>query len=120
MVRLTAIQQGFNILLRKAIAQAPVYLHIFQSMEGESTKYRIDQKTTANIPAVNEEWITDWQMRESQDPVMGLVQAKAKWSHPSKIDHADFLADGWLDEGPEQIEAYVESSGDGWTAHQVG
>ncbi|KAK5170879.1 uncharacterized protein LTR77_004023 [Saxophila tyrrhenica] len=112
-------QQGFNSLMRKAIAHAPVYLEVSQSKEGDNTKYRIDQKTTANIPAVNEEWITDWQMRESKDPVMGRVKAKAKWSKPGDVYDGDFFAGGWLDEGVEQVEAYVESAKAGWTAHQI-
>lgn len=106
--------------MRKAIAHAPVYLEITQSKEGSNTKYRIDQKTTASIPAVNEEWITDWEMRETKDRVMGAVKAKAKWAKPADVeDDGDFLAGGWLDKGAEQIEAYVESVGGGWTAHQV-
>lgn len=94
-------------------------MEISQSTEGQYIKYRIDQKTTANIPAVNEEWITDWEFRESKDPVMGLVKAKARWSNPSSVDDSDFLAGQWIDEGKEQIEAFVESEKGGWTAHQV-
>lgn len=105
--------------MRKAIAHAPVYLEISQSQGGSSTNYRIDQKTTANIPAVNEEWITDWEFRETKDAVMGPVKAKAKRSEPSNVDDSDFLSGGWLDEGKEQVEAYVEGVGAGWTAHQV-
>ncbi|KAK3701647.1 hypothetical protein LTR37_015398 [Vermiconidia calcicola] len=105
--------------MRKAIAHAPVYLHVTQSKDGSSTKYRIDQTTTASIPAVNEEWITDWEFRETKDPVMGKVRAKAKWAEPGSIEDSDFLAGGWLDEGGEQVEAYVEGVGSGWTAHQI-
>jgi hypothetical protein len=94
-------------------------LHILQSKEGSHTKYKIDQTTTANIPAVNEEWITDWTIRTSKDPVMGEVKAKARWTKPGDVEDADFLAGGWTDESNEQIEAFVESEKDGWTAHQV-
>ena len=113
------LQQGFNVVMRKAIAAAPVYLHITMSSEDSHTKYNIDQKTTASIPAVNEEWITDWQMRETEDRVMGTVKAKARWAAPDGIDDSNFLAGGWLDEGPKQIEAFVESPRGDWTAHQV-
>lgn len=106
-------------MTRKAIAYAPVYLEITQTKEGQHTKYRIDQKTTANIPAVNEEWITDWEFRESKDPVMGLVNAKARWSDPGSVDDSDFLAGQWMDEGKQQVEAFVASDKGGWTAHQV-
>lgn len=82
-------------------------------------KFKIDQTTTANIPAVNEEWVTDWMFRENKDPVMGKVRAKAKWSKPGDVDDADFLAAGWIDESDEHVEAFVESAEDGWTAHQV-
>ena len=105
--------------MRKAIAYAPVYLDISQSNDGSSTKYRIDQSTTANIPAVKEEWITDWEFRETKDPVMGPVKAKARWSEPSSAEDNDYLSGGWLDEGKEQVEAFVEGIGSGWTAHQV-
>lgn len=120
--KLTLSKQGFNTVMRTAIAHAPVYLHITQSKDGDSDKYRIDQSTTANIPAVKEEWITDFEFRESKDPVMGRVRAKARWSEPRKIEDADFLADvpgGWFDEGKQQVEAFVESPQGGWTAHQV-
>ena len=69
-------------------------------------------------PPVNEEWFTDWSFRETKDPVMGLVKAKARWIEPSAADD-EFLLSGWIDEGPQQIQAYVESVGDGWTANQV-
>ena len=105
--------------MRTAISKAPVYLHISQSKEGSNTKYKIDQKTTASIPAVNEEWITDWDLRTTKDAVMGEVKAKAKWSKPGDVHDSDFLAGGWKDEGEEQIEAFVESPKGGWTAHQV-
>jgi len=105
--------------MRKAIAAAPVYLHIIMSEENSHTKYNIDQKTTASIPAVNEEWITDWQMRDTEDRVMGKVIAKARWAALNGVEYSDFLAEGWLDEGAKQIEAFVESPGGGWTAHQV-
>ena len=50
--------------------------------------------------------------------MMGPVKAKARWIEPSAADD-DFLSSGWVDEGPQQIQAYVESVGDGWTANQV-
>ena len=105
--------------MRKAIAAAPVYLEISQSKQDGNMKYRIDQKTTANIPAVNEEWITDWGSRETKDPVMGKVKAKARWADPSTVEDSDFLDGGWLREDQDLVEAFVESVGDSWTAHQV-
>lgn len=51
---------------------------------------------------------------------MGLVRAKARWMKPAQVEDSDFLADGWLNEGKEQVEAFVESVDSGWTAHQVG
>ena len=105
--------------MRKAIAYAPVYLHITQSQDGSMTEYRIDQTTTANIPAVNEEWITDWEFRETKDPVMEKVRAKARWAEPDSVDDSKFLAGEWLDEGAEHVEAYVESVESEWAAHQV-
>lgn len=106
--------------MRKAIAAAPVYLHISMSKENSHTTYNIDQKTTASIPAVNEEWITDWRMRDTEDRVMGKVKAKARWAALDDVEDSDFLAGGWLDDGSKQVEAFVESPGGGWTAHQVG
>ena len=51
---------------------------------------------------------------------MGKVKAKARWIEPSSLDEdVDFLSGGWLDEGKEQVEAFVESVGAGWMAHQV-
>lgn len=105
--------------MRKAIALAPVYLDIAQSKQGEHAKYKIDQTTTAKIPGVNEEWITDWEFRESKDPVMGDVKAKARWTKPDSVEDSDFLAGGWEENGEQQIEALVESLEHGWTAHQV-
>ena len=105
--------------MRKAVAHAPVYLNISQTSEGDNTKYKIDQSTTANIPAVNEMWITDWEFREIKDPVMGKVRSKARWIEPGSVEDSDFLASEWLDEGKEQVEAYVESVESSWIAHQV-
>ena len=34
-------------------------------------------------------------------------------------DDNEFLKTGWLDEGDEHVQAYVESAGNGWTANQV-
>ena len=116
---LTCAQQGCSYFLRTAIPYAPVYLHISQTKDGSNTKYTIDQTTTASIGTVNEEWITDWTVRATKDPVMGNVSAKARWSRPADADDADFLAGGWIDEGEEHVEAFVEHAEDGWTAHQV-
>lgn len=58
-------------------------------------------------------------MRESKDPVMGKVAAKARWARTDSVEDAEFLDGGWEEEGGEQIEAYVQSLQGGWTAHQV-
>lgn len=34
-------------------------------------------------------------------------------------DDNEFLKKGWLDEGNEHVQSYVESVGNGWTANQV-
>ena len=34
-------------------------------------------------------------------------------------DDNEFLKKGWLDEGVEHVQSYVESVGNGWTANQV-
>jgi hypothetical protein len=68
---------------------------------------------------VNEEWITDWQFRTAKDPVMGEVKARARWSKLGGVDDSDYLANGWVDEGQDQVEAFVQSVKGGWTAHQV-
>ena len=105
--------------MRKAVAHAPVYLDITQTSEGSVTQYKIDQSTTASIPAVKEQWITDWEFREYKDPVMGKVRAKARLAEPKSVEDSDYLASSWLDEGNEQVEGFVESIESGWTAHQV-
>ena len=50
---------------------------------------------------------------------MGQVKAMARWAEPGSVEDSDFLSGGWLDEGSEQVEAFVEGVGAGWTAHQV-
>lgn len=45
--------QGFNAVMRKAVSYAPVNLDISQPSD---TEIRIKQSTTANIPAIDEEW----------------------------------------------------------------
>lgn len=105
--------------MRKAVSKAPVYLDIVQSTEGPNSKYKIDQSTTAHIPAVKEEWITDWEFREQKDPVMGRVRSKARLIELGGLEDSDFLEGSWLDEGKQQVDAFVESVESGWTAHQV-
>ena len=105
--------------MRKAISHAPVYLDVTQSKEGSHTRYKINQSTTANIPAVNEDWITDWQFRDQKDPVMGQVASKARWIESGSLENSDFFAGSWLDESTGHVEAVVESVEGGWTAHQV-
>lgn len=70
---------------------------------------------------MNEEWITDWRMRESTDRVMGKVSAKAMWVKMGEVEDGEFLDGGWEEEeGGELVEAFVESLEGGWTARQVG
>ena len=45
--------QGFNAVMRKAVSYAPVNLSISQPSDSE---IQIKQSTTANIPAIDEEW----------------------------------------------------------------
>ena len=63
--------------------------------------------------------ITDWEFRDYNDPVMGSVKSKARWTDPSSVEDSEFLGGDWANDGKEQVEAFVEGVGSGWTAHQV-
>lgn len=92
----------------------------------DDSQITIDQSTTANIPAIEEQWPYDWQMREHKDAVMGKVAAKSHWVQLSDVQGEDaswLTGEGWLDGGNgddgKQVEAFVDGIDGGWTAHQV-
>lgn len=108
--------QGFNVMLRKAIPHAPVYLEISQK---GSNEYHIDQTTTASIPAIKEEWYLDWEWREQKDAILGKVKSRSRWIKVSELENAaGFLTDG-LKGDDQAVEAIVESLGNGWDARQI-
>ena len=81
------------------------------------THIYIDQSTTANIPAIKEQWILDWQEREQKDAALGPVKSKSRWSKLQDVDDT-YLKEGNREEG-EVVEAYVESTKNGWKGRQV-
>jgi len=110
--------QGFNALIRKAVSFALVNLTVAQN--DDSSEIRIKQSTTANIPAVQEEWYPrDHEWRETKDALMGKVKSRSRWVEVNELDHSEaFLKEG-LDSGTEVVEAEVESLENGWRAMQV-
>ena len=108
--------QGVGALVRKAASHAPISLDVRQKEESGTTQIFIDQSTAASIPAINEEWILDWQDREQKDAILGKVKSKSRWRKKGEISQ------GWLTEGLEEdevVEALVVSQESDWKAEQV-
>lgn len=110
--------QGFNALIRKAVSFAPVNLAVTQKGDSE---IHIKQSTTANIPAVQEEWYPkDHEWRENKDSFLGRVKSRSRWAKVSELEGAEgFLTEG-LGAEEEVIESEVESlESSGWKAVQI-
>ncbi|KAK5114772.1 hypothetical protein LTR85_010085 [Meristemomyces frigidus] len=109
--------QGFGALVRKAASMAPVNLFVRQN--GDSEIY-IDQSTTANIPAIKEEWYPrDHEWRENKDSFLGKVKSRSRWAKVSELSGAEGLLTEGVDGDAEVIESEVESVENGWRAVQV-
>lgn len=135
--------QGFGLVMRKAAAVAPVTLDVEQTENEIRIKQstvrwllelgrsgqrahtcRIQGTSAISIPAVQEMWTLDWEMREQDDAFLGKVRSKSRWTTVAKVKEA---YSGYLTEGlsgdsddSELIESYVESvESDGWKATQI-
>src|ERR1700753_2917454 len=122
-----------------------VTLIIKQSTEADGTEnIVITQPGTAGIKGTEEKRHiptgTEKEWRDHEDHVFGHVKGKhclnnelwnriliksvgyTQWRKLSELSDTDedekFLKEGWLDEA-DYIDSYVESQGNGWTAHQV-
>lgn len=109
--------QGINAMLRKAVSFAPVNLDVSQPSADE---IHIKQSTTANIPAIDEEWYPgDREWREQSDKLLGKVRSRSRWAKVSELEgFGDFLLEGLKGED-EVIQADVESRDSDWKAVQV-
>lgn len=104
-------------MMRKAVTFAPVNLDVSQQNLNE---IHIKQSTTANIPAIDEEWYPgDHEWREQSDKLLGKVRSRSRWAKVSELDGFDgFLLEGLKGED-EVIQADVESRDSDWKAIQV-
>jgi ribonuclease HI len=98
--------QGEGMLIRKAASHALVSLGFQQEEELGTTQIFIDQKTVASIPAINEEWILDWQERQQSDSTLGKVKSKSRWREKNEISKS-YLTEG-LEEN-EVVEALASN-----------
>lgn len=55
---------------------------------------------------------------EHEDTFFGKLRGRSRYVRLAEVED-EYLKAGWLDEGGEFIETYVESVGDGWTATQI-
>ncbi|MCJ1298481.1 hypothetical protein MMC08_001271 [Hypocenomyce scalaris] len=119
--RILQMQQGVGWWLRRAISLATITLTIKQYTSDDSlTHIDIEQRATGGISSTTENRTLDWQYREHKDGIFGEVKGKSRWVKLSDVeDDNEFLKTGWLDEGDEHVQAYVESAGNGWTANQI-
>lgn len=109
--------QGINAVIRKAVSFAPVNLDISQPSADE---IKIKQSTTANIPAIDEEWYPgDHEWREQSDKLLGKVRGRSRWARVSELEGFDGFLVKDLSEGGEVIQADVESRDADWKAVQV-
>jgi hypothetical protein len=69
--------QGVNVLIRKAIGAASVYLNIVQDSQ---TELKMEQTATAaSIPGTTEEYVLDWEWRTNHDAFFGNVEGRSRW-----------------------------------------
>jgi len=115
------ILQGIGWFLRKAISYATITLTIKEyTSEDSLTHIDIDQVATGGISGTTENRTLDWQFRDHEDGIFGKVKGRSRWLNLADLDDDDeFLRQGWLDEGGEFVQSYVESVDNGWTANQV-
>jgi len=113
--------QGFGLVMRKAAGVAPVTLEVEQS-ENEIRIKQSTGTTAVSIPAVQEMWTLDWEMRKQDDAFLGKVRSKSRWTTAEKVKeaHSGYLSEGLSGGDSELIESYVESAeSDGWKATQI-
>lgn len=109
--------QGINAMMRKAVSFAPVNLDVSQPSKDE---IKIKQSTTANIPAIDEEWYPgDHEWREQADKLLGKVRSRARWAKVSELQDYDGFLLKDLGGEDEVIQADVESRDADWKAVQV-
>ncbi|KAA6416016.1 MAG: hypothetical protein FRX48_00735 [Lasallia pustulata] len=113
--------QGVGWWLRKAIALATVTLTIKQYVSADGlTHIDIEQRATGGISGTTEKRTLDWAYRDHKDGIFGAVKGKSRWVKLADVeDDNEFLKKGWLEEGDEHVQSYVESVGNGWTADQI-
>ena len=109
--------QGINAMMRKAVSFAPVNLDISQPSADE---IKIKQSTTANIPAIDEEWYPgDHEWREQSDKLLGKVRSRSRWAKVSELTDFDGFLVSDLSGENAVIQADVESRDSDWKAVQV-
>lgn len=109
--------QGINAMMRKAVGFAPVNLDVKQPSADE---IHIKQSTTANIPAIDEEWYPgDHEWREQNDKLLGKVRSRSRWANVSELQGFDGFLLKDLKGEDEVIQADVESQDGDWKAVQV-
>lgn len=110
--------------MRKAISLATVTLNVTQ-VQSDPAEITIDQVATGGITGTTEHRILDWDVREHKDGIFGQCKGKSRYVRIADLEpgqgkeEAEFLGEGWLDEGGEFIQSLVESVGNGWTANQI-
>jgi len=120
--------QGVGWIIRKAIGMMTVTLIIRQEVEADGvTVVTIQQPGTAGIKGTEEKRNIpvaggDKLWRDHEDHVFGHVKGYTQWIKNEDLSDSDedeaFLKAGWVD-GPDHVDSYVESQGNGWVARQI-
>ena len=87
-----------------------------------TVRLQVQGTTAISIPAVQEMWTLDWEMREQDDAFLGKVRSKSRWTTAEKVKeaHSGYPSEGLSGGDSELIESYVESAeSDGWKATQI-
>ena len=80
--------EGVNALIRKAASKCSVHLTVTQPTPDE---IHVQQKATgASIPGTAEDYILDWQWRESKDPLFGQMKGRARWVKKEEAPEGDW------------------------------
>lgn len=103
-----------------------VTLHIRQFVDSDGLEHiDIEQPGAAGIKGTSEKRNLNGEWKDHEDHVFGAVKGRTKWIKLSELkdDGGDeaFLKKYWDDseKDGEFVDSYVESQGNGWTAHQV-
>ncbi|KAL9108617.1 MAG: hypothetical protein Q9227_006563 [Pyrenula ochraceoflavens] len=116
--------QGVSSMLSRTISLATIHLSVRQPSKSEIHIEQSVSASAASVPGTNEDYVLDWEWRESQDPFFGEVRGRSRWIARGEVGGEDgYFGEGkWEEEkGGELVQAVSEEGkeGGGWKAVHV-